>query len=91
MAEGRRLVYSEACVRALFGHMRQELVEMGERHQAELRRLHTELERVRSALDELRAAVIARQRGELELAELRRLQAIGRARTAERDPTAPLN
>jgi hypothetical protein len=43
------------------------------------------------AMRELRAATLARQRAECELAELRREHAIQRAREAERDPTAPLN
>jgi hypothetical protein len=43
------------------------------------------------ALRELRAAVLARQKAEAELAALYRERAIARARTAQRDPAAPLN
>jgi hypothetical protein len=45
----------------------------------------------RAALDELRAAVRARQHAEAELAGLYRERAIARARAAERDPNAALN
>jgi hypothetical protein len=44
----------------------------------------------RDALRELRAAVLARQQAEAELAALYRERAIIRARAAERDPTLPL-
>ena len=46
---------------------------------------------LRDALRELRAAVLARQRAEAELAALYRERAIARARSAERDPNAALN
>jgi hypothetical protein len=42
------------------------------------------------ALQQLRAAVLARQKAEGELAELYRERAIRRAQAAERDPAAPL-
>jgi hypothetical protein len=42
-------------------------------------------------LGELRAAVLARQKAEAELASLYRERAIQRAQRTERDPTAPLN
>jgi hypothetical protein len=87
----RRLVYSEDRVRLLFGRMRDELAEMHERHVAELTALRAELEGVRAAFDELRAVSLARSRAEVELAELRRLREIGRARVAERDPAQPLH
>jgi hypothetical protein len=42
-------------------------------------------------LRELRAAVLARQKTEQELAALYREREIQKARAAQRDPTAPLN
>ena len=61
---GRKLLYAEERVRAMFARMR----------------------------DELRAVSLARSRAEVELAELRRLRDIGRARLAQRDPaTTPLH
>jgi len=39
----------------------------------------------------LRSISLVRQRAEVELAELRRLREIGRARAAVRDPALPLN
>jgi hypothetical protein len=57
----------------------------------ELKRVQIELNEARAAFDELRAAVLARQPAEVELAELRRLREIGRARAAERDPDQPLH
>jgi len=44
-----------------------------------------------STVRELRAAVLARQQAEAELAGLYRERAIARARAAERDPNAMLN
>jgi len=88
---GRRVLYDEGTVRALFGKMREELREMGERHAAEVESLRQELDGVRAAFEELRSITLARSKEELKLGELRRLQQIGRARAAERDPAQPLN
>jgi hypothetical protein len=57
----------------------------------ELAQTKQSLHECRSALAELRAAVLARQKAEHALAALYRERAIARARTAERDPTAMLN
>jgi hypothetical protein len=57
----------------------------------ELAQTKQSLHEVREALRELRAAVLARQKAELELAALYRERAIARARVAERDPNAMLN
>jgi len=46
------------------------------------------LRELRADLAELRAAVLARQRADAELASLYRERAIARARAAERDPLA---
>ena len=48
------------------------------------------LDELRTALAELRAAVLARQKADAELASLYRERAIARAQAAERDPAAPL-
>src|SRR5262249_51996374 len=68
----RRVLYTEERVRALFARTRAELDEMSERHAAEAARLRHELEECRADLAELRAAVLARQRSEQEVSELRR-------------------
>jgi len=91
MDNGRRIVYSAAKVHALFARMRDELHELAAKHAAEVATLRAELDAVRADFDALRSISLARQRAEAELAELRRLQAIGRARAAERDPTQPLH
>jgi hypothetical protein len=49
------------------------------------------LAEVRDAMRELRAAVLARQQAEAELAGLYRERVIARARAAQRDPALPLN
>jgi len=86
----RRVLYTEQRVRQMFAHMRAELDEMAERHASEAARLRQELEECRAAFDALRSISLARSKAELEVAELRRLQAIGRARAAERDLSQPL-
>jgi len=86
-----RVLYDEARVRALFGEMQRQLREMAAQHASEVARLRRELDDVRAAFNELRAVSLARQRAEVELAELRRLRDIGRARAAERDPITPLH
>jgi hypothetical protein len=57
----------------------------------ELAQTRKSLNETRDALIELRAAVLARQKAELELAALYRERAIARARAAERDPASLLN
>jgi hypothetical protein len=86
----RRVVYA-AGYRAAMVEARHDLQKLAADLQAEGNRLRAELAEICRAHDELRAAVLARSNVELELAELRRLQAIARARTAVRDPAAPLN
>ena len=88
---GRRVLYDEGTVRALFGKMREELREMGERHASQVAALRAELDQARAAFADLRSVVLARSKAEQELADLRRLRDIGRARAAERDPNAALN
>jgi len=97
--DGHRLLYDEARVRSLItnmrdelhARMRDELHAQHSRHLAEMAALRAELEQLRGKLDELRAVSLARSRAELEVAELRRLREIGRARAAERDPAQPLH
>ena len=85
-----RVLYTEERVRQMFGKMREELREMGERHAAEVAALRAELDQVRAAFDELRSVSLARQRAEAELASLHRERSIQRARLAGRDPSLPL-
>ena len=68
-----------------------DLHDMHFKHLCELADLRRELNATRAALDELRAATLARQQAEAALAELYRERAIARARAAERDPALPLN
>ena len=88
---GRKLLYSADRVHALFARMRADLHDMHFKHLCELADLRRELNATRAALDELRAATLARQQAEAALAELYRERAIARARAAERDPALPLN
>ena len=57
----------------------------------ELAMKNQSLGEVREALRELKAAVLARQRAEAELAALYRERAIARARAVDRDPVTPLH
>jgi hypothetical protein len=50
-----------------------------------------ELQDVTDAFRELRMTVLARQKAEHEVTELRRLREIQRAERAERDPALPLH
>jgi len=93
----RPVFYTPARVHGVFIEMQRQLRELAERHAAETARLRAqlselraELDGVRSAFDELRSISLARSRAELELADLRRLRDIGRARATRRDPAAPL-
>jgi len=96
---GRRLLRPHIdAYRAALAECRADLAQMNFRHQCALADLHreldalrAELEQARAAFDELRSVSLARQRAETEVAELRRMQAIGRARAAERDPATPLH
>jgi len=88
---GRRLLYTEERVRALFARMREELHELADRHAAQVAALRAELDEVRAQFDELRSISLARQKAEAELRELYRERAIQRARAAERDASTPLH
>lgn len=72
-----RVLYTEERVREMFGRMRAELRELGERHAAEVAALRAELDGVRAAFDELRSISLARQRAEVEVAELCREPEMG--------------
>jgi hypothetical protein len=88
---GRRVLYTEERVRALFARMRDELNEMAVRHASEVAVLRTQLDEIRAQFDELRAVSLARQRTHAELVGLHRERAIQRARAAERDPVQLLH
>jgi hypothetical protein len=70
-----RPLYHPDRVRAMFAQMRSELHAMHFKHLCELADLRRELDETRTALDELRAATLARQRAEADLELLRRDQA----------------
>jgi hypothetical protein len=86
----RRVLYHPDRVHALFARMLDDLHNMADRHAAEVESLRRELDAVRQQFFELRAVSLARSKAEVEVAELRRLREIGRAKAAERDPAAPL-
>jgi hypothetical protein len=98
MDNGRRVVlyhpkYVEG-FRSALREARADLHDMHFRHLCELADLRREIDTLRAELAhlrELRAAVLARQKAEAELAELYRERAIARARAAERDPNIPLH
>jgi len=85
---GRRLLYSPQYVRGFANALREarsDLHDMHFKHLCELADLRRELDECRAALNELRAATLARQRAEAELAGLYREREIARALAAERD------
>ena len=88
--DSRRLIYAAGYARAMI-EARSELQKLAANLQAEVNRLRAELAQVRAQFDELRSISLARQRGELEPAELHRLREFGRAKAATRDPLAPLH
>jgi hypothetical protein len=94
MGNGRRILYSPQYVqgfRVALAEARSDLHDMHFRHLCEIADLRRELDETRAALDELRAATLAREKAEYELRELYHERAIARARAAERDQAAPLN
>jgi len=86
-----RLLYHPDAVRRLFNRMRADLHEQHLRHLCEMSDLRRELDQVRAAFDELRAASLARAQAHAELASLYRERAIHRAQVVERDPATPLH
>ena len=88
---GCRGLYTEERVRAMFNRMRADLHAQHYEQMTELNVLRRELADCRAALDELRAATLARQKAEAELVGLYRERELARARAAERDPTLPLH
>ena len=98
----RKLLYDEATARRLFGEMQRRLDEidaqrladlaaMAARHASELGDLQRDIVALTAEHEALRATILARSKTEHEVAELRRLQAIGRAQAQERDPATALN
>jgi len=86
----RRVLYHPNRVRAMPARMRADLHDMDFTHLCELDELRRELDEVRDAYAELRAAVLARRQAEAELTTLYREREIARARAAERDLSQPL-
>jgi len=87
----RRLLYSENRVRQLFARMRGDLHQQHLRHLCEMSDLRRELDEVRGLYAQLRAAVLARQNAEQELADLRRQRSLVEAWAAGvRDPATRL-
>jgi len=82
---GRRRLYDEARVRALFSAMRDELRSMGEKHTAEVESLRREF---REALQIIVGTL--RQTAESDVATLRRQLELALARI-ERDPQKQLH
>src|SRR5262245_63341621 len=97
MDNGRRVLLHPSYIRGFANALREarnDLHDMFFKHACEVADLRRELDALRAelaTLRELRAAVLARQHAEAELASLYRDRAIARARTAERDPALPLN
>jgi hypothetical protein len=69
---GRRLLYTEEKVRAIFAKMRAELYARHLEQLSELADMRRELEEVRTAYNKLRDAVLARTKAEADLELLRR-------------------
>jgi len=92
MANGsRRPLYTAAYVHRVFGKMRADLAAHHSQMLAELAAMRAELEATKQAYANLRAAVLARQSAEAEVAELHRRRALTQAwAAAERDPAARL-
>jgi len=90
---GRKVVYTEERVRALFSRMRSDLAAQHFAHLCELADVRKEVDAMRAelaTLRELRATVLARQKAQDELTGLYRERSIQRARAAERDFSMPL-
>jgi hypothetical protein len=64
------VLYTPERVHAMFARMRDNLHELADRHASEVESLRAELDEVRALYAELRAASLARQRAEAELARL---------------------
>jgi len=92
MTNGRRLLRPHIdAYRAALAEAKADLSVMNFRHECRIADLLRQLDEVRAAFEELRAAVLARQNAEHELAALHREREIARAQAAERDPCQPLN
>jgi hypothetical protein len=82
MINGRKVLYTEDRVRALFARMRDDLSAMSFRHACAVADLERELAQTRADFEALKLTVRARVRAEQELD---RLRAIRDATTATRD------
>jgi hypothetical protein len=72
MRNGRKLLYSEQRVRAIFAKMRAELFARHLEQLSELADMRRELDQVRAAYNKLRDAVLERTKAEADLELLRR-------------------
>jgi len=93
MRSGRRLLYSPDYVRGFANALREardDLDDMHCRHVAAMADLHRELDQCRAEFNQLRAAVLARQHADAELAGLYRARSIQQALAAARDESKPL-
>jgi hypothetical protein len=89
----RRVLYSPAYVegyRRALVEAHADLADLSFKHACHHADLMRELDKCRAELDELRAAVLRRNRLDEELVGLYRERDIERARAAERDPAQPL-
>jgi hypothetical protein len=87
---GRKVVYTEERVRAMFARMRGELQAQHFRHLCAMSDLHRELAQTRAEFEQLKATVRTRQNAEAECRRLYRERDIARAQAAERNPVTPL-
>jgi len=93
MSRNRKLLYTPGYVEGFRNALRQARAELAQQHfhhLCELADVRKELDELRAQFDTLRSISLARSKAETKIEELRRLQAIGRARAAERDPASPL-
>jgi Skp family chaperone for outer membrane proteins len=90
---GRKLLYSPQYIAGFaraYREARRDLDDMHHKHLTEMAALRRELDSARAEFEELRDAVLSRQRAEQELTGLYRERAIQRAQAVERDPAQPL-
>jgi hypothetical protein len=76
MRSDRKLLYSADRVRVMFARMKADLVDQHERHLSEYAVLRRELDQVRAEYEQLRDAVLERQRAEAEVEMLKRTRAV---------------
>jgi hypothetical protein len=90
----RRLLYTPQYVAGFARALREaraDLDAMHAKHLYEMDELRRELDEVRDAFNQLRAAVTRREQADVEVCALYRERDIVRAKAAERDPTTLLH